>query len=166
MFEFIIDIKAPENLSVAALGRIHMRAGLAALNWFIEKRLPMRFNGRIARELHFEERDEKYNNRKRFFGSKNVPHRFKGDTRRQILAGGARPIASPRGKTRKLRVVMRNLNPGYKRRPDGNRPNMANELKRMTQGELKTIALIYADEFAKAIQEELTKPQRTRRVRG
>lgn len=163
--ELQISIKVPD-LSEAQLRRVHRASGMFALRHFIDKRLPGRFNGRMARELRWEERSERYKKRKRFYGSENVPHRFKGETRRKILSGGARPIASPRSRVKRLRVVMRGLNPGYKRRPDPGRPNMADELKRMTKAEVAEIAQNYAAEYSRQVQVELTKPKRKRRVKG
>jgi hypothetical protein len=165
MIELQIEVSIPE-VTEKDLGEAHKAAGTAAMKWFAETRLKYRFDGRMARELQFDERKEGYNNAKRFFGSMNVPHRFKGDTRQQVLGGGTRIIASPRATVKTARLILRNLNPGYKRRPEPNRPNMASELKRISSAEARQMATIYRDVYGETIQQLLNKPKSKRRVKG
>jgi hypothetical protein len=169
MIRFVYDVQLPEMLdnpeaSQRALGRAHNKAGKAGMGWFVSKRLRLRFTGQVQNELNFEERDEKYDNRKRFTGAKGIAHRFKHKTINQVMsAGGSRIIASGRAKKRNVRLIIKNLNPGYRRRPESGKPPMASELQRMTAGEVAQIAKIYGETLASELQREIDKASKKRK---
>ena len=149
------------DVSERSVGRAHETAGKMALENFVKTRLKDRFNGRVQQELRWDDRKEKYEKRKAKTGARGVAHVLTRKTARTVLGGGARVIASsrPRGGKYSMRIVLRNLNDGYKRRPEVGRPDMRSEITRLTQSEQAEIATIYEREFARLIQEELNNPR-------
>lgn len=87
----------------------------------------------------FRRRSKDYNIRKGRIraDTKGQPHRFFGGTEKRIRA------ANPTGKPKQAFINITGLNPGYKRRPGGNRPNMFAELQGMTPAEQQEYATLF-----------------------
>jgi hypothetical protein len=154
------------DISDRAIKRIHKEAGNVAMQKFAKDRLKFRFNGKLATELKWEPRSEKYEKRKAKRGSAGTPHVYTRKTARSVLGGGYRIIASANMKkaTYSLRLTLKDLNPGYKRRPDPGRPNMNKEIIRLTDSELQQIATDYTTAVREGIQTELNTPRRRGRI--
>jgi hypothetical protein len=159
------DVFDTPQKSARALGLAHSKAGKAAMMWFVRKRLRLRFTGQVQDELQFEPRDPKYDENKKYKGSRGIAHRFTHRTIKQVMsAGGTRIIASARAVKKNVRLIINNLNPGYKRRPDSGRPPMADELRRMTQGEVNEIVKIYGDVYTGTLNAAIKRARKKRKI--
>jgi hypothetical protein len=152
------------DLPVAAIGRAHQKAGLAIGGEFVSEDLPRRFDGSVKRELLWTPRAVSTEKRKAKRGLAGRDHYWKGETRRRLLSGGARVIASPRAKVYRVRIVLRNLNEGYTRMPDSGRPNMRSEISRFTNEEVQRLAGNYVVALREALEEEMAKHRKTVRL--
>jgi hypothetical protein len=163
MIKMTIDIEFPD-LAVAkrAERRIARDAGNAAMKWFVQERLPLRFGGELAGQLRFEPRNANYVESQVFYRGKlrkyrvgrGGAHRFTGKAARQ--AEGGKIFAT----VRRFGVKITGLNPGYAKRRGG-AISLQSEIQRMTPQEIETLATLYTRTLAEGYVREWDRSKTT-----
>lgn len=146
--DFSITIVDIDTLKSNAMIKAHKEAGMAAMEWFIAKRLHKRFDGSLINDLNYARRDPNYvkgrSLRMRKFTS---DHNLFGDTAK--AAKRAEPFArSNRKGVHRFGIKIKGLGPQYKRKRVGsNRIDLRSELSRFTSSEVVEFGAIYKRVF-------------------
>lgn len=168
MIKLKFEVSAPDfDLLVGdrGLGKIHKAAGELAMDHFIRKMLPKRFDGSMNTELQFRPRSEKYKRSKR--GRADLDHYYTGKTKRTALE-----LAVPKITAKGIGTRLKGLGAQYARVSDEwtrvqvgfgkdgkpkykktrrvkpiTRPKMREELMRMSTREGQLLGQLYVKRF-------------------
>lgn len=160
MLTITVDMDFPDlDASKRALGRVHAAAGLDVMQWFKAERMPLRFDGSVAKELHWQDRDPDYDSNKGVRGLSGKPHVWTGHTAAQSRRSEIRISA------KKLSLILSNLNRGYgRRRVKASRPNMLGEITSISTPELVSIGELYGAALAAGLTKLWQEQRRRERI--
>lgn len=172
MIKLDITIDAPDfrALSDRELRRIHKEAGDHVMEWFIRERLPKRFDGSLADQLHWKQRDPVYLRHKAARRRGSNPMYYTGRTlalfRRAVarvtpkfLGFKVNGLGPQFGRRSQLYQGSKN-GVGIVRRSHFNHPDLRAEISRLTDEEITTIGKLYVARFIQLCRLALSRNRR------
>jgi len=136
-----------EEFGRNALSVAHQRAGLAALRWLHDERLPKRFDGTMEGALGWKPRDPKYQRAKAKWKHRTAFHNWAGTTKARFRDRSILTV-----KKNLLRCRIEGLGVQYS--GAGRRRWMRTELRRITGAELKGMSEIYGKVFVETLKRD------------
>lgn len=172
MLEATYEITMPDlsALKSNAPKLAHRQASTDALDWWMSKRMKLRFDGSLSRQLGFDPRTEKWKIARRKRMRKFVAdHNFTGDTAKRFAQAKYKISISRKG-VYKFGLKVTGLGPQYERKTKFTRPGrpiLIKELSRFTASEKKQMGKIYRDSFLDFLNNDPRARYKTnRRVKG
>lgn len=155
MIEVKTQISVPdiENLKKNAISKAHKHAATEAMAWFLKERVPQRFNDRMSRELGYARRDRDWVEvRARTVRKRTFDHNHTGGTAKAAKRNAKIKATAARDGALRARLVIDDLNPGYRKRPKPGKINLNKEVTRIGAKEMTKLGAKYSQSFSKFIR--------------